>query len=307
MVKNSRLVRKSEGIALVERNELTVVGMLGQGAFSEVHDIRVNNDSDPHRRYAMKHLKARLLRQGENFRLAAAELAVEAHMLASFDHPNVMKIRGWAANGVASYTDGRHDSFFLLLDRLDETLDQRIAHWQKQPLAAHHHQSSPNSGNIVSDLLRRFSISTVAEDPAVAHEQAMVQRQQERAMESLHLEKIGICVEISSALAYLHSKGVIFRDLKPNNIGFLSGRVQLFDFGLSRELPRLNLEEPFAMSGKVVSEYSDTPVDTSIRTSDILFLTIAYLLLLPIKRGRFGKQSAATRPHLLNGSTITLT
>ena len=251
MVKSSRLVRKSEGIALVHRSDLSIYGLLGQGAFSEVHEVRVNNDSDPHKRYAMKHLKARLLRQGENFRLAAAELAVEAHMLASFDHPNVMKIRGWAANGVASYTDGRHDSFFLLLDRLDETLDQRISSWQKQPLVANH-RSLPNSGNIVTDLLRRFSISSVAEDPAIAHEQAMMQRQQERAMESLYLEKVGICVEIASALAYLHAKGVIFRDLKPNNIGFLNGRVQLFDFGLSRELPRLNLEEPFEMSGKVV-------------------------------------------------------
>jgi serine/threonine protein kinase len=44
---------------------------------------------------------------------------------------------------------------------------------------------------------------------------------------------------------------VIFRDLKPNNIGFLDGKVQLFDFGLSRELPGCNLEEPFEMSGKV--------------------------------------------------------
>ena len=254
MVKHSRLVRKSGGIALVDRTDLVVSGILGQGAFSEVHEVRVNHDADPNRRYAMKHLKAKLLRQGENFRLAAAELAVEAHMLASFDHPNVMQIRGWAANGVASYTDGRHDSFFLLLDRLDETLDQRICHWQNQPIPSHPHQShNPHSSNLVSDLLKRFSISTVAENSAVAQENAMMQKQQKRIMESLHLEKVGICVEIASALAYLHSQGVIFRDLKPNNIGFLNGRVQLFDFGLSRELPRLNLEEPFEMSGKVVS------------------------------------------------------
>lgn len=41
------------------------------------------------------------------------------------------------------------------------------------------------------------------------------------------------------------------RDLKPNNIGFLGTRVQLFDFGLSRELPQVDLEMPFEMSGKV--------------------------------------------------------
>jgi serine/threonine protein kinase len=253
MVANSRLIRKSEGIALVHRSELHVGELLGRGAFSEVHEVRVlsNHGCEREKRYAMKHLKAKLLSQSENFRLAAAELAVEAHMLASFDHPNVMKIRGWAANGVASFTDGRHDSFFLLLDRLDETLDQRVSIWQKQAAA----QSSQHglTGNLVTDLWRRFSIAPVNEDPDLQqHQQNLEQHEQQQAAESQQLEKLGICVEIASALAYLHGKGVIFRDLKPNNIGFLNGRVQLFDFGLSRELPNLNLEEPFEMSGKVV-------------------------------------------------------
>jgi serine/threonine protein kinase len=39
--------------------------------------------------------------------------------------------------------------------------------------------------------------------------------------------------------------------LKPNNIGFIGNTVQLFDFGLSRELPSLDTTAPFAMSGKV--------------------------------------------------------
>jgi len=40
-------------------------------------------------------------------------------------------------------------------------------------------------------------------------------------------------------------------DLKPNNIGFIGNTVQIFDFGLSRELPALDTAIPFAMSGKV--------------------------------------------------------
>jgi serine/threonine protein kinase len=251
MVANSRLVRHSQGIALVHRRELQIGELLGRGAFSEVHEVRVVNNPvcNSQRRYAMKHLKEKLLSQADNFRLAAVELAVEAHMLASFEHPNIMKIRGWAANGVASFTTGRHDSFFLLLDCLDETLDQRITTWQQQSSSVNDTSNFSIPGNLVSGLWKR--ISHTGDDPAVHHHS--LHHEQKRAGDSLHLEKLGICVEIAAGLSYLHDKGVIFRDLKPNNIGFLNGHVQLFDFGLSRELPSLNLQEPFEMSGKVVS------------------------------------------------------
>ena len=284
MVVNSRLVRLSEGISLVQRRELQIGELLGRGAFSEVHEVRVINNPGCHsqKRYAMKHLKAKLLSQADNFRLAAVELAVEAHMLASFDHPNIMKIRGWAANGVASFTTGRHDSFFLLLDCLDETLDQRICTWQQQKQQQqqqqHQHPNAENvgmnagfgvPGNLVTGFWKRFAHQPNDENH---HPNSMNQqnnnhhhhninniyhnRQTSRTTssnEAVLLEKLGICVEIAAALSYLHNNGVIFRDLKPNNIGFLNGRVQLFDFGLSRELPMLKLDEPFEMSGKVVS------------------------------------------------------
>jgi len=254
MVANSRLVRKGEGVALMHREELHVGELLGKGAFSQVHSVSImgSNRTDPNNptkpaKFAMKHLKAGLMSQPDNFRLAAAELAVEAHMLASFDHPNILKIRGWAANGVASFSSGRHDSFFLLLDRLDETLDQRIVQWQRLK-AVQDAQEAHRKRNLVTDLWRRFS-QPEDHEAAIRQEQLAVALEQQR--QALYLEKLQVCSDIASALAYLHDRGVIFRDLKPNNIGFLNGRVQLFDFGLSRELPAAHLTEPFEMSGKV--------------------------------------------------------
>jgi serine/threonine protein kinase len=191
-----------------------------------------------------------------NFRLAAAELACEAHMLASFDHPNILKVRGWAYNGISSFEDGWHDSFFLLLDLLDETLDQRIERWQSEEHQAicssliSQSTGLPTQHSLgLADLWRRLrhpsSIAPLI--PMVESHQPFIGEEYQLK----YLEKLRIMMGIASALEYIHERGVIFRDLKPNNIGFLGDRVQLFDFGLSRELPALDTSVPFEMSGKV--------------------------------------------------------
>lgn len=309
MLACSRLVRKADGVALVHREDVQICTrmgsssndkpgtpskpqpiILGKGAFSEVTEVIFEKE-----KYAMKHLKQRLMSQPENFRLAASELAVEAHMLASFDHPNILKIRGWAYNGIASFADGRHDSFFLLLDKLDETLDQRILNWQKSQAKQKRSQGSSGTGNnpvenqpngnhqsaggggmfgnkknrrnnsqsytmggpkIVSDFWKRLSgIGGGSNNGNSNSSSTNIKSQEEQLYEqkakNLYLERLGIVTDLASALNYLHEKGVIFRDLKPNNIGFLNERIQLFDYGLSRELPSLDTRTPFEMSGKV--------------------------------------------------------
>jgi serine/threonine protein kinase len=247
----SRLVRKTDGIQFVRKDDIVrVENILGSGAFSQVSAVSCKDG----RRYACKHLKQTLMSQPGNFRSAAAELACEAHMLASFDHPNILKIRGWAQNGVASFEDGWHNSFFLLLDVLDETLDQRIERWQIEAhnvLSALISQSTSSPSQHTSgleDLWRTLSPVQCPLSSLAAEDRQLLIRVQHQ---SVFLEKIQTMTEIASALDYIHQKGVIFRDLKPNNIGFLGNRVQLFDFGLSRELPVLDTSVPFEMSGRV--------------------------------------------------------
>ena len=59
------------------------------------------------------------------------------------------------------------------------------------------------------------------------HKTSLARKQQER----IKIAALGIV----RAMAFLHDQGLIYRDLKPANVGFDSqGTVKLFDFGLAR-------------------------------------------------------------------------
>ena len=83
-------------------------------------------------RFVLKHLQERLLSQPKSFANAASDLAVEAAYMSSLNHSNICKVRGLPIEGLdalAGATNGEsgiHDSYFIILDRLQDTLDRRI-------------------------------------------------------------------------------------------------------------------------------------------------------------------------------------
>jgi len=155
----------------------------------------------------------------QQFQLAAADLVVEALYLSRLQHKHIVAVRGLSAGGTTAFGNGRYDSYFLILDKLAETLDQRIRNWRQT-------MGSPQEAQLMTKTYYAF--------------------------------------QMAQALEYLHRRRIVFRDLKPSNIGFTEQNdqvLQIFDFGLCRELP------PRTAAGAVYGDDGDP--------NEVYFMTAA--------------------------------
>ncbi|KAL7545739.1 hypothetical protein ACHAWF_012912 [Thalassiosira exigua] len=82
-------------------------------------------------RLAMKCLRPQIRSDPEQFLIGVEDLVHETAMLATLDHPNIIKLHGRAAGGCASDSSRLGDGYFVLVDRLKETLEDRIVRWKK--------------------------------------------------------------------------------------------------------------------------------------------------------------------------------
>ena len=98
-----------------------------------------------------------------------------------------------------------NDGYFILLDRLKETLTDRMDAW------------------------RRINPKFARQGPTP--------------------RQIEVARTIAGTVSYLHSKNIVFRDLKPTNVGFDStGTLKLFDFGFAIGLPEKDeIYNPFGL------------------------------------------------------------
>lgn len=190
----------------VDSEDLILGEKLGEGGFCYVYACSFK-DTPLDESLAVKYLQPRITCQRKSFEHGAADLATEAFFLAKLDHPNIIKLRAVTTGSVESNVcSGKETGFFLVVDRLVETLEQRLQRWREQ------------MGGIPHSLFYRMS------------------KEYKDKQRSFLKQRLEVALDIASVMAYLQSLNIAYRDLKPDNIGFdRDGTLKLFDLGLCKE------------------------------------------------------------------------
>ncbi|KAL7438469.1 hypothetical protein ACHAXM_006264 [Skeletonema potamos] len=189
---------------------------------------------------ALKCLRPAVRAQPRKFVIGAEDLAHETALLACLDHPNIITLYGRAEgcfstafqmrtleNDYDKGQDGEgkemsNEGYFIILDRLMATLTGRIEEWMDECRYINGSRSMPAYGSPPS------SKNEIANMPPETN-----------LREHLYKRlKVAYC--IADALEYLHSRHVVFRDLKPANVGFdCNDCVKMFDFGFATSIAPL--------------------------------------------------------------------
>lgn len=273
----------SKRVPQVDADCLKDIEFLMKGMFGHVRKVRVvgnhprlrHNDSQSHSNRSLLFASKHINLNSKDPEDAAMQLANEAIILSTLNHENIIKLRA-VCSGSFSKSFAKHPrGYFLLFDILDETLKARLERWR--------HKNRKNS-HLCSSIYKKITKHLPLNRPAVE----LIEHCQEMYSRAKDASVIGI----ASGLTYLHSKQVVWRDLKPANIGYYrnndgrsaSWTVKLIDFGMAQRVKdcvrgeccgSLSYMAPEAMRGERFTPQGDI-FSFAVMLSEICSLCIPY-------------------------------
>ena len=256
---------------------------------TSITDQEEEHPPSPHQCYAIKYLSPTISHRKSKkaFSRGAADLAIEARFLSLLNHAHIIHLHYVSAGSLhenyncldmnedekegcscnSSSRSGsdtiscdqggfevnlRHFGYFLLLDRLHETLDHRMKHTfileveflTGEPPSKHHdhHRCCTNYSNMPHSIgfQQRRWLNNLSQWTHLQPTAFVSNRDDgtcSHPLKNLLARRLVILRSIATAVKYLHEHNIIFRDIKPDNIGFDECEIpKLFDFGLVKEL-----------------------------------------------------------------------
>lgn len=205
-------------IEYFSEKDIEIGKTLGEGGFCVVSECTVIQNgkfssSDEQQKakneLAIKYLRHETMTNGKKFRNGAADLVSESCFLQKLQHPYIIKLHGVTAGSFQSnIATGKQRGYFIVLDRLFFTLEHLLTIWHRD---RNFNRGFQNMRRTKKEFKRRKWNELVA--------------------------SLEVAYDIADVMGYLHSLNVVYRDLKPGNIGFnKDGVLKLFDFGLAKEL-----------------------------------------------------------------------
>jgi hypothetical protein len=105
--------------------------VLGQGSFSCVHLVGLHDL--PGVSFALKQLNlCSTTASVKQYKRGAIDIALEARLISCLEHANIIKLYAIKKGCIGTSINDKEEPFFLVLDYLPETLEDRMDSWRKE-------------------------------------------------------------------------------------------------------------------------------------------------------------------------------